>query len=113
MARALGPERLPQLAVTGLDPNPEMQSFCRQNAATAGLAPGQLRLVEGGAEAMPFEDGEFDAAVITLVRGAPPGVGYSCMPARNAVWRRAGASDRRDLDAAAVILERAVNGARP
>jgi ubiquinone/menaquinone biosynthesis C-methylase UbiE len=45
-----------------------MQPFCRESAAAAGLGPGQLELVEGSAEAMPFEDGAFDAAVITLVR---------------------------------------------
>lgn len=75
MARALGPERLGGLSVTGLDPNPEMQPFCREAAAAAGLAPGQLALVEGGAEAMPFGDSEFDAAVITLVRGPAPRAG--------------------------------------
>jgi ubiquinone/menaquinone biosynthesis C-methylase UbiE len=45
-----------------------MQPFAREAAAAAGLAPGQLELVEGGAEAMPFGDAAFDAAVITLVR---------------------------------------------
>ncbi|KAI8477362.1 MAG: S-adenosyl-L-methionine-dependent methyltransferase [Monoraphidium minutum] len=72
MARALGPDRLPLLSLTGLDPNPEMQPYARESAAAAGLDPGQLRLVEGSAEAMPFEDGAFDAAVITLVLCSVP-----------------------------------------
>jgi ubiquinone/menaquinone biosynthesis C-methylase UbiE len=44
-----------------------MQPFAKEAAAAAGLGGDQLRLVEGSAEAMPFDDGSFDAAVITLV----------------------------------------------
>lgn len=72
MARALGPERLPLLRVTGLDPNPAMRPFCQEAAGAAGLGPGQVELVEGGAEAMPFDDGAFDMAVITLVLCSVP-----------------------------------------
>lgn len=67
MAQALGPERLPSLRLTGLDPNPAMQPYARDAAAAAGLAPGQIDLTTGDAQAMPYDDGTFDAAVITLV----------------------------------------------
>jgi hypothetical protein len=44
-----------------------MQQYAQQNAAAAGLEPNQLRLLLGDAEQLPFEDGSFDAAAITLV----------------------------------------------
>jgi ubiquinone/menaquinone biosynthesis C-methylase UbiE len=49
-----------------------MQEYARASAAAAGLAPGQLELVVAGAEAMPFPDGAFDGAVITLVLCSVP-----------------------------------------
>jgi SAM-dependent methyltransferase len=86
MARALGPDRLPGLRVTGLDPNPQMQPYAREAAAAAGLGgEGQLSLVTAGAEAMPFEAGEFDAAVITLVGRRAPGGGSGHDAARGAL----------------------------
>ncbi|GBF90888.1 methyltransferase [Raphidocelis subcapitata] len=49
-----------------------LEPFCREAAAAAGLGEGQLTLVQGSAEAMPFGDGAFDAAVITLVLCSVP-----------------------------------------
>lgn len=45
-----------------------MAPYAAQAASAAGFPAERLRLVSGAAEAMPFPDGAFDAAVVTLVR---------------------------------------------
>src|SRR5215469_13835902 len=59
----------PRLHVTGLDLSPYYLAVARR-----ALAPwSRVRLVEGAAEAMPFGDGEFDAATcIYLLHELPP-----------------------------------------
>lgn len=53
------------LKVTGLDPNISMQQYAELSAQQAGLQ--DFAFVQGSAEQMPFDDGSFDAAVLTLV----------------------------------------------
>jgi ubiquinone/menaquinone biosynthesis C-methylase UbiE len=52
--------------IVGLDPNRFMQPLALQASAAAGLQEGQLQLVEGLAESMPFPDDSFDTVVCTL-----------------------------------------------
>lgn len=49
--------------VTGLDLTPEMFEGARRRARDAGV---ELELVEGDAEALPFEDGSFDIVLSTF-----------------------------------------------
>jgi len=55
-------ERCPPLAVAGIDPSPEQVAYARQR-----LASDSLRFDVGDAMALPYADGEFDAAVMALV----------------------------------------------
>ena len=55
------------LRVTGLDPNTEMRQYANDSAYKAGLSD-RFSFVEGSLGALPFQDGAFDAAVMTLVR---------------------------------------------
>ena len=52
--------------VVGLDQSPEMLAAGRQRVAAAGLAD-RIRLVEGSAERLPFEDASFDALTFTYL----------------------------------------------
>jgi len=52
--------------VVGLDQSAEMLETGRRRVAAAGLA-GRIELVEGRAEALPFEDGAFDALTFTYL----------------------------------------------
>jgi demethylmenaquinone methyltransferase / 2-methoxy-6-polyprenyl-1,4-benzoquinol methylase len=52
--------------VVGLDQSAEMLLEARRRVDAAGL-DGQIRLVEGSAEALPFADGEFDALTVTYL----------------------------------------------
>lgn len=70
-AAAAGDGPNPPLHVTGIDPNAAMQPYALESAQAAGLAEA-LSLVQGDAQRMPFADGEFDAAVITLVLCSVP-----------------------------------------
>jgi ubiquinone/menaquinone biosynthesis C-methylase UbiE len=49
--------------VTGLDITPELFEDARRRAAEAGV---ELQLVEGDAEALPFDDGSFDVVLSTF-----------------------------------------------
>ena len=49
--------------VTGVDFAPEMLAAARERAAAGGL---QVPFLEGDAEALPFEDGSFDAVISTF-----------------------------------------------
>jgi demethylmenaquinone methyltransferase / 2-methoxy-6-polyprenyl-1,4-benzoquinol methylase len=53
-------------SVVGLDQSPEMLAEGRVRVARAGLA-GRIELLEGRAEALPFEDGSFDALTFTYL----------------------------------------------
>jgi demethylmenaquinone methyltransferase / 2-methoxy-6-polyprenyl-1,4-benzoquinol methylase len=53
-------------SVIGLDQSPEMLAEARRRVAAAGLE-GQIRLVEGNAENLPFADGAFDALTVTYL----------------------------------------------
>lgn len=55
------------LTITGVDPNKAMWPYAEGAAASVGLAPQQLQLVDADATALPFDDGSFDVAVVTLV----------------------------------------------
>lgn len=50
--------------VIAVEPEPHLRTLARQAAASAPVA---VTVSEGTAEALPFEDGEFDAAVASLV----------------------------------------------
>ncbi|KXZ54713.1 hypothetical protein GPECTOR_4g781 [Gonium pectorale] len=90
-AAAAATAGLPRLQVVGLDPSPAMLRFAEESARAAGMrlagdAGGggdggdgigggldvEASLIEGSAEALPFADGEFDAAVVTLVLCSVP-----------------------------------------
>ena len=60
LARATG------CSVVGLDQSAEMLAAARLRLAAAGLA-GRVRLVEGNAERLPFEDESFDALTFTYL----------------------------------------------
>lgn len=50
--------------VVAVEPEPHLRKLAQQAAATA---PVPVTITEGTAEALPFDDGEFDAAVASLV----------------------------------------------
>lgn len=50
--------------VIAVEPEPHLRKLAQQAVATA---PVPVTVVEGTAEALPFDDGEFDAAVVSLV----------------------------------------------
>jgi demethylmenaquinone methyltransferase / 2-methoxy-6-polyprenyl-1,4-benzoquinol methylase len=52
--------------VVGLDQNPEMLSAACERVRVAGLE-GRIRLVEGTAERLPFEDASFDGLTFTYL----------------------------------------------
>jgi demethylmenaquinone methyltransferase / 2-methoxy-6-polyprenyl-1,4-benzoquinol methylase len=53
-------------AVVGVDQSPEMLAVARRRIALAA-ATRQVRLVEASADALPFEDGRFDALTFTYL----------------------------------------------
>jgi demethylmenaquinone methyltransferase / 2-methoxy-6-polyprenyl-1,4-benzoquinol methylase len=53
-------------SVVGLDQSPEMLAEARRRVSAAGLA-GRIELVEGTADALPFEDASFDALTFTYL----------------------------------------------
>lgn len=61
----------PEISVVGLDLVPGMLELGRKKIRKRGLE-GRIRLVEGDALALPFEDGSFDAASIAFgIRNIP------------------------------------------
>lgn len=61
----------PTVSLVGLDPSREMLGICEQKAAAAGLDD-RLRLEEGVAEDLPFEDRSFDAVTMAFgIRNVP------------------------------------------
>ena len=52
--------------VTGLDQSPDMLEVGRRRVALAAASK-QVRLVEGSAEELPFEDGQFDGLTFTYL----------------------------------------------
>jgi SAM-dependent methyltransferase len=52
--------------ITGLDPNWYMHPLAAEACEAAGFSTSNLTLVEGTAEAMPFQDNAFDSAICTL-----------------------------------------------
>jgi demethylmenaquinone methyltransferase / 2-methoxy-6-polyprenyl-1,4-benzoquinol methylase len=53
-------------SVVGVDQSPEMLAAGRERVRRAGL-DGRIRLVEAGAEELPFEDASFDAVTFTYL----------------------------------------------
>ena len=53
-------------SVVGLDQSPEMLAEARRRVSAAGLA-GRIELVEGTADALPFEDASFDGLTFTYL----------------------------------------------
>ena len=53
-------------SVVGIDQSPEMLAAGRERVQAAGLA-GQIRLMEGSAEQLPFPDASFDALTFTYL----------------------------------------------
>jgi demethylmenaquinone methyltransferase/2-methoxy-6-polyprenyl-1,4-benzoquinol methylase len=53
-------------SVVGVDQSPEMLAAGRERVTRAGLG-GRIRLVEGRAEELPFEDASFDALTFTYL----------------------------------------------
>jgi len=61
----------PQARVVGLDPSREMLAVGRKKAGAHGLAE-HVELIEGDAQALPFEDGRFAATSISFgIRNVP------------------------------------------
>jgi demethylmenaquinone methyltransferase/2-methoxy-6-polyprenyl-1,4-benzoquinol methylase len=52
--------------IVGLDQSPQMLAVAREHVARAGL-DGQVELVRGSAESLPFADGSFDALSFTYL----------------------------------------------
>lgn len=64
-------QRFPGLKVIGLDPSVNMLAVGDRKISELEL-PDHVELVEGDAQAMPFDDGEFDAACISFgIRNVP------------------------------------------
>lgn len=64
-------QRFPGLTVVGLDPSVNMLAVGDRKIHEQEL-PEHVTLIEGDAQAMPFEDGEFDAACISFgIRNVP------------------------------------------
>lgn len=66
----------PGASVFGLDPSPAMLEVARhkweQQSAADGMTPAALELGVGEAEALPFDDGDFDAVAIAFgLRNVP------------------------------------------
>ncbi|KIZ03558.1 Methyltransferase-like protein 7A [Monoraphidium neglectum] len=55
------------LRITGVDPNPAMAPYARESLAAAGLASGNVALLQGVAESLPVADESQDAVICTLV----------------------------------------------
>lgn len=55
-----------------MDPNAFMSDYAREACASSGCDPAKLSLVEGVAEAMPFENDCFDTVVCTLTLCSVP-----------------------------------------
>jgi demethylmenaquinone methyltransferase / 2-methoxy-6-polyprenyl-1,4-benzoquinol methylase len=53
-------------SVVGLDQSPEMLAEARRRVSATGLA-GRIELVEGTADALPFEDASFDGLTFTYL----------------------------------------------
>ncbi len=53
--------------IVGVDPNPAMEPYARQAAATVGLQKHQLDLQQGLAEQIPLPDASADLVICTLV----------------------------------------------
>jgi demethylmenaquinone methyltransferase/2-methoxy-6-polyprenyl-1,4-benzoquinol methylase len=63
--------RHPDASVIGLDPSPAMLGVARRKLAEAGLTA-RVTLREGDAQALPFEEGSFDAVTIAFgIRNVP------------------------------------------
>ncbi len=61
----------PKVRVTGLDPSVGMLDVGRKKVANAGMDD-RIELVEGDAQALPFEDGRFAATCISFgIRNVP------------------------------------------
>jgi demethylmenaquinone methyltransferase/2-methoxy-6-polyprenyl-1,4-benzoquinol methylase len=61
----------PTVSLVGLDPSREMLGICEKKAAAAGLDE-RLRLEQGTAEELPFEDQSFDAVTMAFgIRNVP------------------------------------------
>jgi demethylmenaquinone methyltransferase/2-methoxy-6-polyprenyl-1,4-benzoquinol methylase len=59
-------QRVPERHVIGIDQSPEMLAAGRRRIGAAGLEA-RIALREGRAEALPFDDGEFDALTFTYL----------------------------------------------
>jgi ubiquinone/menaquinone biosynthesis C-methylase UbiE len=59
------PAAVSELVVT--EPGPEMLAHLRKAISGAPLAPASVRLVQSGAEELPFEDASFDTVVGTYI----------------------------------------------
>jgi demethylmenaquinone methyltransferase/2-methoxy-6-polyprenyl-1,4-benzoquinol methylase len=58
--------RRTQAEVVGIDQSPEMLATGRKRVERAGLA-NRIRLLEGRAESLPFDDGRVDALTLTYL----------------------------------------------
>lgn len=86
----------------GIDPHPEFLAIARDLAQNAGLeAVAEFR--EGSALALPFSDGEFDAAVAATVLTHVPR-GEAAIPEMARVVRRGGRVGIFDFDSESVIV---------
>ena len=55
--------------VVAVEPEPYLRSRAQRNASDASVA---IRVIDGLADALPFDDGSFDAAVVALVLCSVP-----------------------------------------
>lgn len=76
--------------ISGLDPNSFMADYALEACVNAGCEPEKLSVVEGVAEAMPFDDGSFDTVVCTLTLCSVPDPGAALSEMRR-VLRPGGA----------------------
>jgi SAM-dependent methyltransferase len=79
-------------SVVAVDQSAEMLEIARRRIMLAA-ATRQIRLVEGRAEALPFEDGTFDALTVTYL------LRYVDDPGATLVWCAAAACSRRSSSA--------------